>query len=166
MDAFCEYLVKKKSTSDNLKRLGLWIACVVVCIFILYLCFAKFHSLIVAVPILVAAAIYGTVIYSRNFSLEYEYVFTNGMLDIDVIKGRARRVNLVSVSCRKIDYMGPLPKNYQSSHKVINAMYDENRSGKYVLTFSDRGVVTDLLFQPPEKLLLNMQKYNPRNIHL
>ena len=166
MDAFCEYLVKKKSISDNLKRLGLWIACIVVCVLILYLGFAKFHAMIAAVPILIAATIYGTVIYGRNFSLEYEYVFTNGVLDIDVIKGRSRRVNLVSVPCRRIEYMGPVSKNYQSPHKVINAMYDENRSGKYVITFSNHGVATDILFQPPEKLLLNMQKYNPRNIHL
>ena len=166
MDLFCEYLVKKKSTSDALKRTGLWALCILVCMVIAYLGFAKFHFLISAVPILIAAAIYGTVIYGRNFSLEYEYVFTNGVLDIDVIKGRARRVHLISVPCRRIEYMGPMPKNYTSPNKVVNAIYDENRLGKYVVTFSDHGTVTDLLFQPPEKLLQNMKKYNPRNINL
>lgn len=166
MDLFCEYLVKKKSTSDNLKRLGLWAACIVVCLFILWIAFTKFFSLISFAPILIAAAIYGTVIYGRNFSLEYEYVFTNGVLDIDVIKGRARRKNLVSVPCRKIEYMGPLPKNYQPANPVIDAIYDEKRSGKYVVTFSDHGIKTDLLFQPPERILQSMKPYNPRNINL
>lgn len=166
MDLFCEYLVKKKSRSDALKRVGLWMLCIVFCVLLLYLVLTKFHALINITPILIAAAIYGTVIYGRNFSLEYEYMFTNGILDIDVVKGKAKRQNLISVPCRKIEYMGPLPKNYTSPNKVVNAIYDENRSGKYVVTFSDHGTQTDLLFQPPEKLLQNMKKYNPKNVNL
>lgn len=166
MDLFCEFLVKKKSVSDKLKRAALIFVCVIFCIAIFFLSFLKFHWLISAMPLIIAAAIYGTVIYGRNFSIEYEYVFTNGVLDIDVIKGRARRVPLVSVPCRKIEYMGPLPRNYQTNNEVIDAIYDEKRPGKYVVTFTNNGKKTDLYFQPPEKLLLNMKKYNPRNIVL
>ena len=101
MDLFCEYLVKKKSMSDNLKRAGLILACVAVCFAIIYFSLFVKRAFISAMPILVAAAIYGTVIFGRNFSLEYEYIFTNGVLDIDVIKGRARRAKLISVPCRK-----------------------------------------------------------------
>ena len=166
MDLFCEYLVKKNSSSDTLKRIGLWVLCIALCLLIAYLSFAKFHIMISAMPIMIAAAIYGTVIYGKNFSLEYEYVFTNGVLDIDVIKGKSRRMSLISVPCRSITSMGPLPKNYTSSHKVVDAIYDDKRSGKYVLTFSNHGTETDVLFQPPEKLLQNMKKYTPRNINL
>ena len=166
MDLFCEYLVKKKSASDAWIRVGLWVLCILLCFLIAYLAFAKFHFLLSVTPLFIAALIYGTVIYSRNFALEYEYVFINGILDIDVIKGRTRRSNLISVPCRRIEYMGPLSKNYTSSNKVVNAIYDENRSGKYVLTFSNGGIMTDLLFQPPEQILQNMKKYNPKNINL
>lgn len=166
MDLFCEYLVKKKSTSDKLKRAALILACVIFCIVIAYVSFFKVRALVSAMPILIAAAIYGTVIFGRNFSIEYEYVFTNGVLDIDVIKGRARRERLITVPCKKIEYMGPLPRNYQTSNAVIDAIYDESRPGKYVVTFSDRGKKTDLYFQPPEKLLQNMKRYNPRNINI
>ncbi len=166
MDLFCEFLVKKKSISDKLKRIALNLACTVFCALVFLLSFFKFHMLISAMPLIIAAAIYGTVIFGRNFSVEYEYVFTNGVLDIDVIKGRARRVPLTSVPCRKIEYMGPLPRNYQTNNEVIDAIYDEKRPGKYVVTFTNNGKKTDLYFQPPEKLLLNMKKYNPKNIHI
>lgn len=166
MDLFCEYLVKKKSTSDNLKRAGLIVACIAVCLTIVYISLFVNRAFISAMPILVAAAIYGTVIFSRNFSLEYEYIFTNGVLDIDVIKGRARRAKLISVPCRRIEYMGPVRGERTSQNKVVDAVYDEKRPGKYVVTFSDHGQKTDLYFQPPEKLLLNMKKYNPRNINI
>ena len=166
MDLFCEFLVKKKSLSDKLKRVALTFACIAVCITILYIGFFLYRGLVPAIPILIAATIYGTVIYGRNFSLEYEYVFTNGVLDIDVIKGRTTRKHLISVSCRKIEYMGPVKDIKPSQNRVINAMYDESRSGKFIVTFSDGGLKTDLYLQPPEKLLRNMQKYNPRNIHV
>lgn len=166
MDLFCEYLVKKKSTSDSLKRASLILACVVVSLAIVYISLFVKRAFISAAPILIAAAIYGTVILRRNFSLEYEYIFTNGVLDIDVIKGRARRSKLISVSCRKIEYMGPVCKKNTSENKIIDAVYDEKRSGKYVLTFTDHGQKTDLYFQPPEKLVSNMKKYNPRNINI
>lgn len=166
MDFFCEYLVKKQSSSDNLKRVGLAFACGVVCIVIIYISLFLYHGLLSAMPLMVAAAIYGTVILSRNYSLEYEYIFTNGVLDIDVIKGRARRKKLISVPCRRIEYMGPVDGVTPSGNKIVNAMYNLKRGNKYVVTFSDQGEMTDLYFQPPEKILNYMQKYNPRNIHL
>ncbi len=166
MDIFCEYLVKKKSLEDTLKKFGLILACIFVCYLIFYISFFVFPGLITFMPILIAAAIFGTVLGVRNFSIEYEYIFTNGVLDIDIIKGRAKRKNLISVPCRKIEYMGRITNSYTSSNTTINAIYDASRSGKYVITFSDDGILKDVLFQPPEKLLLNMKKYNPKNINL
>lgn len=166
MDLYCEYLVKKKSKDDALKRAGLIFLCVFLCLFVCFLALFVFHAIIAATPILIAAIIFGTVILTRNYSLEFEYIFINGALDVDVIKGRAKRANLCSLSCRKIEDMRPLPRNYTPQNKVINAIYDENRRGKYVVTFFHNGEKTDLLFQPPETLLQNMKKYNPRNIHL
>lgn len=166
MDLFCEYLVKKKSVSDTLKRVTLICACIIICIAAIYVSFFVKRDFISFMPIFVAAVIFGTVILSRNFSLEYEYVFTNGVLDIDIIKGRAKRKPLISVPCRKIEYMGPVKSIENSQNKIVNAIYNEKRLGIYIVTFSNQGEKTDLYFQPPEKLIMNMQKYNPRNIHM
>ncbi len=166
MDIFCEYLVEKKSMSDNLKRWGLTLLCVVVCILSLYLCLFKFAGYLWLVPPIWGIAIYGTVILRRNYSLEYEYIFTNGQLDIDVIKGRARRKNLVSILCRNIQYMAPYNGENTSNREIIDTIYDEKRRGKYYADFSQGGVAYRLLFQPPEKILSNMKKYNPRNVNL
>ncbi len=166
MDVFCEYLVKKKSAEDNLKKVGIVFACIVICFAILFVSLFIFHQLITFMPILIAGAIFGANWCIRNFSIEYEYIFINGTLDIDVIKGRAKRKQLISIPCRKIEYMGRISDSYSSHNKKIDAIYDASRSGKYVITFSDDGVLTDVLFQPPEKLLTNMKKFNPRNINL
>ncbi len=166
MDIFCEFLVKKKSASDKLKRFGLSVLCAAVCVLIFYVSVAVFRPLITFMPLLIAAAIYLTVIYSRNFSIEYEYIFTNGVLDIDIIKGRIKREKFLSVPCRSIEYMGPVRSVRASQNRVVNAIYDEKRPGKYIVTYSEHGTKTDLYFQPPEKLLVSMKKYNPKNINL
>lgn len=165
MDAFLEFLVKKKSRSDDVKRAGLTILCIIVCLVFVLVSLSN-RSLFSIMPILVAGAIYGTVILRRNFNIEYEYIFTNGILDIDVIKGRARREKLISVPCKSIEHMGAVTTIRSTQNRVVNAMYDESRPGKFCITFSDGGQKTELYFQPPEKLLLAMKKYNPRNIDI
>ena len=166
MDIFCEYLVQKKSASDTIKGLLLKAACGLVLAMSLYFCFFMYTEFLGLVPIIWGVAIYATVILGRNFSIEYEYIFTNGQLDIDMIKGKAKRQNLTSIACKNIEYMAPYSSLNDTHRTVIDAIYDENRRGKYYVDFSQDGESFRLLFQPPEKILTNMKKYNPRNINL
>ena len=166
MDIFLEYLVQKKSSSDAMKKALLKVACAAVLLISFYLCFFVFIQFLWLVPMIWGAAIYGTWFFLKNFSVEYEYIFTNGQLDIDIILGRSRRKNMVSLICRNIEYMAPLTSENTSSRKVYDAIYDERRRGKYYIDFSQNGEACRLLFQPPEKILMNMKKYNPRNINL
>jgi len=166
MDIFCEFLVKKKSTSDKIKKWALTALCVLLCYVSLYLCFFVFIGFLWLVPVIWGIVIYSTVILRRNFSIEYEYIFTNGVLDVDIIKGRIKRKSLVSINCRNIEYMAPIRANFSTQRTVIDAIYDESRTNKYYVNFSQGGVAYTLKFQPPEKILSNMKKYNPRNIEL
>ena len=166
MDIFCEYLVQKKSSSDKIKQILLIIACIWVCLLALFACTVVFFGMLWLVPPIWGIAIYGTVILRRNYSIEYEYIFTNGQLDIDIIKGKSKRKSLLSIHTRNIEYMAPYNCMNVADREVIDAIYDENRRGKYYADFSQDGTNYRLLFQPPEKILSNMKKYNPRNINL
>ncbi len=165
-DIFCEYLVKKKSSQYQLIKAGLISGCILFCILSFYFLFFIQIKWMWLIPILWGGAIYGTRFGCQHFSVEFEYSFTNGVLDIDIIRGRARRKNFVSVVCKNIEYMAPFRENLNSSRKVINANYDESMGRKYYVNFSQSGTPCTLLFQPPEKILSNMKKYNPRNIEL
>lgn len=166
MDIFCEYLVARKSAQDKLIKASLVVACILFCVISFYFLFFIKIQWMWLIPILWGAAIYGTRIACQQFSVEFEYSFTNGVLDIDKICGRARRKNIVSVACKSIERMAPKGANFTTERKIINANYDEKLGRKYYVNFSDKGVATTLLFQPPEKILENMKKYNPRNIEL
>ena len=165
-DIFCEYLVKRRSTSDTIKGIILKVACgiiLAVSLFIALFISAQFMSV---VPIIWGASIYLTVILGRNFSIEYEYVFTNGQLDIDIIMGRYKRKQLASIACKNIEYMDSYTTKSATNRQVIDAIYDESRRGKYYVDYTQDKKEYRLLFQPPEKILTNMKKYNPRNVNL
>ena len=166
MDIFCEFLVEKKSTRDKLIRALLVIACILFCYVSFYFLFFIKIQWMWLIPILWGAAIYGTHLARQQFSIEFEYSFTNGVLDIDKILGRSKRKKMVSIVCRNIQHMAPMHANFSCDRKVINAIYDENLGRKYYVNFMDKGEPCTLLFQPPEKILDNMKKYNPRNIEL
>ena len=166
MDIFCEYLVKKKSSSDVMKQVILIISCIFVCLLSTYTFIFVLPKFVWLIPPIWGAVIYGTVITRRNYSIEYEYIFTNGQLDIDVIKGKLKRKSLLSFPVRNIEYMAPYNGTNQSNRKEIDIIHDEKRRGKYYADFTQSGVEYRLLFQPPEKILENIKKYNPRNVNL
>lgn len=166
MDIFCEYLVQRKSAQDKLIKALLVLACILFCLISFYFLFFIKIQWMWLIPILWGAAIYGTHLARQQFSVEFEYSFTNGVLDVDKICGRARRKNIASIPCKNIEKMAPVRGNFSTERRVIDANYDEKLGRKYYVNFSDKGVATTLLFQPPEKILDNMKKYNPRNIEL
>lgn len=165
-DIFCEYLVARKSAADKIKKALIVLACILFCVVSFYVCFFVKLEFMWLIPILWGAAIYGTRIACQQFSVEFEYSFTNGVLDIDKICGRARRKNLVSIACKNIEHMAPARANFTTQRQIINANYDDKLGRKYYVNFSQGGTAMTLLFQPPEKILSNMKKYNPRNIEL
>ena len=170
MDVFLEYLMKKKQTGmDVLKQLGLILAGIVAS-YIVMVVFSMLGSFFASYTLLaVAGVFYGTWVLLRNYKLEYEYIFTNGDLDIDVIKAQKTRKRLTSLQCKKIEVMAS-DKNMthkrsfenESISKKYNAVFDPNLGGIYHVLFTYDGEKRLLTFQPPAKLLEAMKKFNPR----
>ena len=88
MDIFCEYIVKKKPTmKDRVKQIGIiLLAIVLVEIFIVL------NNLLFGVGLLLGVAvIYGAVYLFKRTNIEYEYILTNSILDIDKIFAKRLR---------------------------------------------------------------------------
>ena len=87
MDNYAEQIVKRENTSsESTKKIGIIAAVIIICI-ILGLVFiftiGTFISLIAL--ILAAGAVYGSYILLEGLNVEYEYIMTNGELDVDKI---------------------------------------------------------------------------------
>lgn len=173
MDIFLEYLLDKKNTAaDMLKKVGIILAAIVVMILIINV-MALFGTVLLSyVPLALAAEVYGVYLLIRNFNIEYEYIFTNGELDIDIIKSRRVRKRLTSLSTKNIELMARKDSDLyrrdfenESIAKKYDAVYDPAKGDIYCVLYSVDGVRSLLTFQPPEKLVEAMKKLNPRAVH-
>lgn len=176
MDVFLEYLLQKRQTGlDILKKIGIILLALIVSLIII----AVFNFTVLGRYVgsfsllLVVGAFYGAYILIRDTNLEYEYIFTNGDLDIDKIKGRKTRKRMTSLQCKNIECMAAADnaefKNEFASQSIeerLDAVYDTQAGGIYCVIYKHKEKRALLKFQPPEKLLEAMKKFNPRNIHI
>ncbi len=169
MDVFLEYLMRKEpSKGDTLKKAGLTFAAVLACVLVIigFPLLASFLQNYVLIG--VAAVVYGLSVLLRNFNLEYEYIFTNGALDVDVIKAKRTRNRLISLQTKQIQRMAPAEderytREFESPQisKRYDAVFNPAKGGIYNVLFVFDGEKMLLSFQPPVKLLAAMQKMNP-----
>lgn len=173
MDIFLEYLMKKKLTwLDFLKKLGIVLAALVLC-YVVLIGFWQVQFLRAYIFIALAGVVYFAMIFMRNFDLEYEYIFTNGDLDIDKVKARKTRKRMVSLSCKNIELMASdknmtYKRNFEDGTfaQKYNAVFNPEDGRVYHVIFSKNGERSLLTFQPPVKLLEAMRKMNPRCVNV
>ncbi|MDR1736447.1 MAG: hypothetical protein LBR85_06230 [Oscillospiraceae bacterium] len=158
-DVFIEHMVKKESDRpETLKRAGLMFACALLVLTVISVFFLMPGMVFVVTPAS-AAGIWGLVTLIKRLGREYEYILTNGELDIDVIAGRLKRRRLLSVDCRGFEIMAPASDAYarEMESQTIKVRQDfsssPNAPGRYFAVFSAKdGARTLLIFQPNDAM--------------
>lgn len=167
-DTFMEYLVTKRlTTKDALLKVFIVLAG----LFIAMLCF-MFSPLLGMFSMFGYLAAFG-VLYGayRLFTMlnvEFEYVLTNGDMDVDKIINRSSRKRLLSVKCSSFETFGKYKavdhqnKNYQTRIFVCSSPEDEN---VWYATFSHSKFGNSLLvFNANEKMLEAMRNFIPKQL--
>lgn len=167
MDTYVEQIVPvRKTPGEKWVQIGLWAAAVL----LILTCFACFvlHLLGVMSILFLAVAVaigYGAYYLSGQMNLEYEYIFTNGDLDIDKIFSKRTRRRVGSVDCRKIERMGKYDpeahRNETYNEKIVAANINENT---WFAVAREDNETTLLIFSPSEKLLAAMKVFVPRMV--
>ena len=164
-DLYSELLVKKKQTAkDMVVKYGLIVLTVIMAI----------GGLLVNGLLLVPAVALGVACYFviPKTDLEYEYLFVNGELDIDMIMSKSKRKRVKSIQLAEADLVAPL-----KSHRMD--YYNGNQNMK-VLDFSSGnpehkrfGVITRLdgnlckiILEPDEALAQAMKNSAPSKVFL
>ena len=104
-------------------------------------------------------------------SIEYEYTIMNHELLIDVIKGKRKRKNVVSVDIKKFEICAAVAdEEKRRGRKKVSELekrYDctgDGQSGVYFIEYQgDKGTVR-ILIQPEEQILDGLKEINPRNV--
>lgn len=169
MDIFLEYIVsRKKGVKETLKIIATLFGVFVLLSICTILLVTPLGS--IAIPLL-AAGIYGAYILITCQNVEYEYIVTNGELDVDSIVHRRKRKRLITVHSRTFDIVAPCGEPEFSGEengnftKVIDASSGSNDGKAYFAVFSKDGMKIKLIFEPTEKMLDAFKTFVPRNVH-
>ncbi len=162
-DSYTEQLVKQKASSTMmLKKIGLIIA-IIICAFI---------AMAIPIPVFMVLPAFGILglfyLWRRWSSVEYEYLYFNGDLDIDRIMGQEARKRLISISAKGMEVLAPTGspelrpyqdlKVYDCSSKMGNKTYE------IVAKLKDQNV--RVIFEPNDTILQGMRAYAPRKVFL
>lgn len=151
-DVFKEQLVRKQpSVKTAALRVGI-IAAAAVIVFIAV-------ALAAQIGIILAFAICFGAYYLLTFlNVEYEYIFTNGELDIDIIYSRSRRKRLFSANVKNFDIMCHIEDKMRAG-EFNGAQITLDYSGgtvtenTYAFLLPYKGKRTKVIIDPNEKML-------------
>ena len=165
-DVFNEQIVKKQGNfTDTLKRMG-----IVSLIFVIF--FVSFTFVAAFAVFIGAAAVFGGMFLMSYLNVEYEYVYTNGELDIDIIYNRARRKRLFSTVVKDFEIMAHVEdKTYAGAfggaQEIINCHSGEIGPNTYAFLTTIKGKRSKVIFEPNEKMLKAIStSLSRRKMHL
>ena len=162
MDVFCEYIVKVKKNPVELTISALGIILAVILLgFSLFFLFTPFSSFVLLMD---AGVVYGAYILITHFNVEYEYILTNGDIDIDKIIAKRKRKRVLSFSTKEFEIVAP----YKQGENYTNVLDlgTRNYENAYYAVFSKDGQKKTLVFNPPQKMIEAMKTYSPRTVNL
>jgi len=156
-DIFKEQIIKKKPTrKDTLIRV-----CLIVAVFVFFMLIMAIPPLISFAPFLLLVAIFGAWFAMSFLKVEYEYAFTDGELDIDVIYNRSRRKRRFSARVNDFIIMAHVEdkthmhefENAQEAHDYSSGVVSEDT---YAFMINYKGKRTKIVIEPNAVMLKAM----------
>lgn len=175
MDHFREESVSKINTGLNtfiyvLASVGMILFGIIALMNLSVILGGRFSIELIVIVLVFGALAYGCYVLRNNQRIEYDYTFTNGILDIAKIINNNKRKKLLSADIREFEVMAPTSDegfkrmlNHKGIEQKLN--YFLNRGGGlYYAVFTHEGKKTLLVFEPSEEMVQMMKLYNPQNI--
>lgn len=168
MDVFCEYIVaRKKGVKEALLIVGIAIATallVSVCGLFFFTPYGNIAFL------LTMGLILGSYYLIKQFNVEYEYMLTNGEIDVDCIRNRSKRTRLITVKVKDFQILAPTGRAEFSVEenggftRVIDASSASDSDKAYFAVFSKDGQTIKLIFEPSDRMLESIRAYIPGKV--
>ena len=145
MDNFYEQIVRQKLTpTARSTRLVIIMFCPILAFFIL-LGILNFPPLAIVFGLGGFAIAFGLYRLFTGFETEYEYIFTNGELNVDKISAKRKRQRVLSVKIREAD------ANFRGKPLYCGRWYDGKNSVRLHFSGTKSGDVT-LYFDPDGRM--------------
>ncbi len=164
MDTFFEQIISiKKSGKTVACVLGIWLLALVLCTLI----FLNFKALGAIFILLIAGIIYGALKLTGLFNVEYEYIITNGTMDVDKIINKQSRKRMLSFelsNVSRLEKFAPHCLNNIDIKKVVFACDGNDENAYFMVAEKEGGKTSYLVFAPNEKIKSAVVKYVPKFI--
>ncbi len=159
-DIYVEQLIKTKMAGQPVYiRIGA-VALTVVCIFLG----------LTMIPLLLTVGIGLAVVdilLFKDSTMEYEYIYMNGDIDVDRIIAKQRRKRMMSFQLEDMVVIAKANsgevKPYQKI-KVYDFSSGTDNQNVYKMIVSKSGTMEAVLFEPNEKIIQDMKRRAPRKV--
>jgi hypothetical protein len=165
-DLFLEKIVARRKTGkDYLTIFGIIVGGLVVLVLVLW--FGGYVAFLF--PFMVAGLLYGIWYLLTGMNREYEYIVTNGDLDIDMIISRRKRKRVFSGKAKEFELMAEVGGDEyraaaKSSFKLLDCSQTLMAKGNWFFITEYKGQRTMVVFNPDERMLKSMKRFNPSKI--
>ncbi len=159
MDTFFEQIIPIKKTFKTVALIiGIWVlACLLSVVFFVFL--TSFYI------VLIAGAIYGAYLLTTLFNVEYEYIITNGVMDIDKITNKAKRKRILSFDLSgvsRLEKYNPSILNNMSGNDVVFACDADDDNAFLMVAEREGKKASYLVFSPNDKIKSAIIKFVPK----
>ncbi|HHW46516.1 MAG TPA: hypothetical protein GXX17_06370 [Clostridiales bacterium] len=167
MDSYVEQLVPiKKSLYESILKVSILTAGVVLVLLCAFLFVngigGPFKSLFVLVAVGIGILSWRL---ATTYDYEYEYILTNGSIDIDKITAKRSRKRLLSFDCKNIERFGKYNSKAHANTQYSRRLICCNQGAdSYFAVIRHEGSLILLVFEPNEKFLKQMAKFMPRSV--
>ena len=164
-DLYSELLVKKERTAkDVIIKYGL-IALTVL---------AAAAGLFISPLILVAAIGLGIACYFvlPKTDLEYEYLFVNGEMDIDVVMAKTKRKRVKNINIQEADLVAPLNShrldyyNGNQKLKVLDYSSGNPEHKRFAVITRDGSETCKIIIEPDDAMTVSIKNSAPSKVFL
>ena len=164
-----EYMISEKQTGKTvLKKIGIYFAALLLT-FVSFIVMLMFPSVLIGfLPMVIVLIFYVAYRINTSFDVEYEYILTNGELDIDKITNKRRRKRLLTIHCKSFTAFAKkgekefLHEENSEFARVIDASAKSSALEDYYAVFYKNGQKIKLIFNPTQKMIETFKIYAPR----
>ena len=164
-----EYMIAEKQTAKTVfKKIGIYFAALILTL-VSFLVMLMFPSVLIGfAPMVIVLIFYIAYRINTSFDVEYEYILTNGELDVDKITNKKRRKRLLTIHCKSFTAFAKVgDKEFLSEEngefsKVIDASAKSSSFEDYYAIFHKNGQKIKLIFNPTQKMIESFKIYAPR----
>ena len=100
-------------------------------------------------------------------NVEYEYLYVNGELDIDIILNKAKRKRKFSAAINDVELLAPAgaPELGQYQNVKVKDFSSGNKQvRRYVLVVTNKGEMTKVIFEPNDTIIEGYSMMAPRKV--